>query len=382
MKVILLDDEDNALELLEMILTDIGGIEIIDTYLSPFAFLEGMQKLKWSGHLPDAVFVDIEMPDMFGLEVAEKVHEIDAKVQVIFVTAYSEYAIQAFEVHAQDYILKPASKERIEKTLNHIRMLTGKADVNNGAESEIQIQCMGEFAIFRNREMERVKWRTSKARELCAYLLHEHNRIVATDTLLELFFENEDSEKSKVYLYSTVSYVRKIFNQLGFPNALQKLEDGYVINVSGIQCDYLELLEIVSEETPIVVNNIERYERLFDLYKGDFIQNVDHIAFMARREDVRQQTVHTLRRMKDFYKASQNEEKVMHCLFKIVELMPDSEHDTYELMKVYNKHGERGEALKVYQQFVRHLAEEYGLSPSKKMLRFAQTLLNGEGDAT
>lgn len=132
--------------------------------------------------------------------------------------------------------------------------------------------------------MERVKWRTNKARELCAYLLQEHNRLVATDTLLELFFEQEDTEKAKVYLYSTISYVRKIFNQLGFPNILQKLEKGYVMNVSGIGCDYLELLKIVSIEVPIQAGNIQTFERLFDLYKGDFMRpwiipmNSNHLA--------------------------------------------------------------------------------------------------------
>lgn len=120
---------------------DIGRIDIIATYLSPIDFLEGLQQLKLSGELPDAVFIDIEMPEMFGLEVAEKVHEIDVKVQVIFVTAHSEYGIQPFEVHAQDYILKPVSKLRLQKTLDRIRVLFGQAVADKN--QTIHIQCMG-----------------------------------------------------------------------------------------------------------------------------------------------------------------------------------------------------------------------------------------------
>jgi two-component system, LytTR family, response regulator len=70
--------------------------------------------------LPDLVFLDIQMPEMSGLEVAAAM-DADTRPQIIFVTAFDRYAIQAFEVHALDYILKPIDDQRLATALDHAR---------------------------------------------------------------------------------------------------------------------------------------------------------------------------------------------------------------------------------------------------------------------
>ncbi|WP_168123809.1 response regulator [Paenibacillus sp. HB172176] len=378
LNVMLLDDEENAIELLNMMLTDTGRVAITGEYLNPTVFLEDLQKRKAQGQLPHAVFIDIEMPEIYGLTVAERVYEISGDIQVVFVTAYSEYAVQAFELHALDYILKPVNRGRIAITIARVEgavhLLEQASSLKK--EREVRIQCLGEFAIYREGE-ERVKWRTVKSKEICAYLLHEHNRLVTTDTLLELFFNMEDSEKARIYLYTTIYYVRKIFKAFGFPGALQKLEDGYLLNISGMRCDYLELLQApaVSAHTRISVHNVDDFESLIELYQGDYFCNMDQLAFLGRREELRQLTVQLLRLVKAYYQAEGETNRMMTTLVKIIALAPDSEQDAWELIQLYAEQGKRAQAMSVYQKLMLRLDSEYGIRPSGEFIQYVQNTL-------
>lgn len=69
---------------------------------------------------PDLIFLDIQMPKLSGFDVLELISE---PVHVIFITAFDQFAIRAFEVHAVDYLLKPVSRERFDEALNHVRKL-------------------------------------------------------------------------------------------------------------------------------------------------------------------------------------------------------------------------------------------------------------------
>ena len=76
-----------------------------------------------SEHKPDLVFLDVQMPKLDGFEVLEL---IETQVAVIFVTAYDQYAMKAFDAHAVDYLLKPFSLERFEKALERARQRLGE----------------------------------------------------------------------------------------------------------------------------------------------------------------------------------------------------------------------------------------------------------------
>jgi DNA-binding LytR/AlgR family response regulator len=99
------EDEQHSRERLKEILQDFKELIVIDTAADGLSAIEKIDRLK-----PDLVFLDIQMPGANGFEVLEKTTH---QPMVIFVTAYDQYAIKAFETNAVDYILKPSSKERI-----------------------------------------------------------------------------------------------------------------------------------------------------------------------------------------------------------------------------------------------------------------------------
>lgn len=112
MKAIIVDDERLARKELTRLLKDFPKIEIIAECDNADDAIEQVEKLK-----PDLVFLDIHMPGKDGFGVLE---ELDFMPQVIFVTAYDEYAIKAFEVNALDYLLKPIQTDRLEEAINKL----------------------------------------------------------------------------------------------------------------------------------------------------------------------------------------------------------------------------------------------------------------------
>jgi two-component system LytT family response regulator len=113
MRVILVDDEHLARALLRELLAAHADIEIVAECANGFEAVKAIAELE-----PDLVFLDIQMPKLDGFEVAELA---GTKTQYLFVTAFDQFALRAFEVHAVDYLLKPFSRARLDQALAHAR---------------------------------------------------------------------------------------------------------------------------------------------------------------------------------------------------------------------------------------------------------------------
>jgi len=118
-KAIIVDDEKLAREDLKAIAKDFSEIEIIGEASNAKEAKKLIENLS-----PDLIFLDIQMPGKTGFDLLT---EIQTDAKIIFITAYDEYAIRAFEVNAQDYLLKPVDKERFSLAIEHLEL-----------ESEIQ----------------------------------------------------------------------------------------------------------------------------------------------------------------------------------------------------------------------------------------------------
>jgi two-component system response regulator LytT len=115
-KCILVDDERLALEELQYLLEAIPDIEIIGQGQNGPEAIRLVQDLE-----PDLMFLDVQMPGLNGFAVVEELIRTDLLPQVVFVTAYDQYAVRAFEVNVVDYLLKPVEKNRLEKAIQRVR---------------------------------------------------------------------------------------------------------------------------------------------------------------------------------------------------------------------------------------------------------------------
>jgi two-component system LytT family response regulator len=177
-RVMLIDDEEDALDLLEILLGQIGGFEVVGTYVNPIQAIDDLSQLS-----VDAVFIDNQMPGMKGTVAARAIREMLPLVPIVFTTAYAEYAVEAFEIQSTDYLLKPLTKERLLNAVARIKqsLSTASMEASLNASSPFEIRCLGGFYIQLPYNGNRIlSWKTKKERELCAYLIHHEGKPAIT----------------------------------------------------------------------------------------------------------------------------------------------------------------------------------------------------------
>jgi DNA-binding LytR/AlgR family response regulator len=124
MKVIIVDDEPKAIELIVSYLKYFSSFELLGTFRNGLKALEFLNT-----QTVDVVFLDINMPHLSGLSLSKM---IAPKTSIVFTTAYSEHALESYDVNTMDYLLKPISLERFSKT---ITKLIEKQELHNSAPS-------------------------------------------------------------------------------------------------------------------------------------------------------------------------------------------------------------------------------------------------------
>src|SRR6202140_800874 len=122
LRAVLVDDEQLARGELGFLLGQLGGIEVIGQAG------DGVEALTTIGRLvPDIVFLDVQMPGLTGFEVARRMLDQQVPSHIIFVTAYDQHAIEAFEVNAVDYLLKPVDPVRLERAVERAQRRVASA---------------------------------------------------------------------------------------------------------------------------------------------------------------------------------------------------------------------------------------------------------------
>ena len=149
LRAILVDDEQLARDELGYLLGQLGGVEVIGQAGNGLEALTTIDRLQ-----PDVVFLDVQMPGLTGFEVARRLLEGRGASHIIFVTAYDQHAIEAFEVNAVDYLLKPVDQSRLEVAVERARrriVIDRPADGVTNADLEKIIQLVTERQSRRER---------------------------------------------------------------------------------------------------------------------------------------------------------------------------------------------------------------------------------------
>src|SRR5262245_9502482 len=116
LRTVLVDDEPLAREELGYLLDQLDGIDVVGEATNGPDALAAIERLN-----PDLVFLDVQMPGLTGFEVARRLADRRLGSQIVFVTAFDQHAIEAFEVNAVDYLLKPVDPQRLEVAVQRVR---------------------------------------------------------------------------------------------------------------------------------------------------------------------------------------------------------------------------------------------------------------------
>lgn len=145
LKVLIVDDEPLARENLRILLESVADIAIVGECGNAVEAIGAVHKLH-----PDVIFLDIQMPRISGLEMVGLL-EPEQRPYIVFLTAFDEYAVKAFEEHAFDYLLKPIEASRLEKTLTRLRQERSIQDLTllgNTQQALKYIPCTGHSRIW------------------------------------------------------------------------------------------------------------------------------------------------------------------------------------------------------------------------------------------
>lgn len=273
-KVVIVDDEKLASQHLEDILKTVDHIEIIGKFNNSVEALEEIKKLR-----PNLLFLDIEMPEMNGIELAKKIREFDTGCYIVFVTAYEKYAIKAFELGVKDYIMKPFTVERVQQLMERLGPPPKKITDVEEIKDEHSVHAFKHFHFRKNnKELKNVKWRTSKARELFIYLVQNSKEVVRKDILVELLWPELDMESAFDNLYTSIYYIRKTLRDANINISINNTLHGYEIDFNDVKYDVFEWEVKVDELENLMMHNSDTseimasYNNLMRLYPGHYLE--------------------------------------------------------------------------------------------------------------
>lgn len=310
----IVEDEVNILKYMQRKLSKYDIFQVEAAFSSSEEALQAFEGIN-----PEVVFLDIEMPKINGIDLARKIKSKKQEVYIIFTTAYSQYAVDAFGVEAVDYLMKPVSDEdilRVIKRINKLENLNNpKTEVISAKKSEEQwlpISCFGKFQVL-DRDSQVVKWPTKKAEELFAYFVMHKGQYISKWKLLELFWGDMDEERGLNNLYNTIYRIKQTKKNLNYEMTIKKVNDGYILEAQGLISDFDRLNMWMSTNSRM--EHIEELEKVFFEYTSPLLGNRDYSWSFSMEEQVSRLYDSLCSELLSYYREKdrfQEAEQVMH----------------------------------------------------------------------
>ena len=231
MKTITIDDRISVVNIILRLLKKIDGDGVHIGTTKPQEVISALQAERY-----DVAFLDIEMPGMNGLQLAQKLQAIDPQLNIIFITAYDEYMSEAFDMYASAYLLKPISEESMRKALDHLRY-----QIRN-EEKRLRVQCFGSFEVFADNVP--VDFHRKKSKEMFAYLIDRRGAVCSYDMIIGNLWGDKSLTDSLKSMERTVQAIMiKDLERYGFRDVIIRNRNGIAVNMERISCDYYDYLQ-------------------------------------------------------------------------------------------------------------------------------------------
>ena len=351
-RAVILDDEQPAIDKLEKQLKASGLVEVIDKFTEPQAALEFVKQAN-----VDAFFLDIEMPDLNGIEVSNRALDIQKRLAVVFITAYNQYAVEAFRLNALDYLLKPVAMERLQETLNRIIEEKGISV----EPVKTSIQCFGKLKLMVGGA--EVRFRTKKAEELLALLLDCKGDFIHRNEICDYLWEDYDGDRALTHFNTTLHYMKKALWQQGAKIEIEHHKGSYRLVTDGIDCDCLRFREFTDKTCDINEDNLTDYEAAANLYQGQYLAGEDYSWAELNRQMLKEKYIRLVLAIAKYEKFVDRLEKALVWLKQ--GLLQELLHRelNYELIDCLLRLNDRAAAQSYFELYQAGLRRKFGEDP-------------------
>ena len=365
-KAIIVDDEENIIEEIKDVIESLGDIKVVSWDTNPINAVETIKNID-----VQIAFLDIDMPGMNGIKLAEKINSINPNIEIIFITAYNKYALEAFEVNAIDYILKPVRKERVEKSLKRIIKIIGE-NLSKDNMSKVKVRSFKKFEVLIGNDL--VKWRILKDGELFAYLTENVNIPLHKEKIIQDLWEEIDLKNALIYLQSSIYRLRKLLSGCGFDNCISYANNCYTMKKVNIYCDIWKFREGLNEEYYINNSNISLYEDLANIYVGDYLEEDGYLWSINICENYRIKYLDLLENLADYF-IEEDFNKAIKYLEMIIDMDPSYEYVIRKLFNLYNKKSDFYNLKKQFSKLNKLSEEKYGIRLSDNINEYYNSLI-------
>lgn len=234
MRTICVDDEKLILNMIVTLCRDLPQLDEVQ------GFSNVEEALGFVRHNPvDMALLDIDMPKMNGIRLAMEIKSICPDAAIIFLTGYSDYAYEAFGVHASGYLMKPINRGKLEK---EVEFAVSRKRVKERAAAHIEVRTFGDFDIFVDGRV--VTFKRAKSKELLAYLIDRQGKGVSRATAFSILWEE------KIYDRSSQKHVDVIVRSLR--ETLKSYKIGEILDIDNglmrvipekMECDLYRFLK-------------------------------------------------------------------------------------------------------------------------------------------
>lgn len=233
MIIFVIDDEERIIKSATRHFTKLEPDARLETFMDP---MDALNAIKKDGIIPDIVFCDIEMPEISGIKLAAKLKSLVPDLRIVFVTAYSEYAVDAFKVEAQGYIMKPVSLKDLRKELDRV------PTVYRPQPGKLDVRCFGHFEVFFDGKPLAFQRRQSK--ELLAFLVDRQGKLCTSEDIGAALWEDElDMTVVGQRIRNLISDLRNTLGEVKMEDAIIRDHRQVAVNKEMIDCDYYRMLE-------------------------------------------------------------------------------------------------------------------------------------------
>lgn len=373
-KAILIDDETPALKELKYFLSAYENVIIAGMYTNPVDALNYMKE-----DSIDLVFLDIDMPLVNGIQIAANIKSLYSNIEIIFVTAHQEYAINAFEVQALDYVLKPIMQNRFHNVMQRIFKVCNLNQEDTDQKESVIVQCFGKFQLINNQNTilnDTIKWRTNKVKELLAYLISRYGKSNTKQDLISVLFKDFEMSKALNNLYVTMFYLRKQLEELGVLEQAVRIEDNYTLEIKKGICDFVDFDLFTKSNIKIQENNIQEAERLIQLYQDDFLAEEDYDWLLDIREYLHGKYEDLIIKVAEYYENIGDSKKVLSNLQKLIAFNSLHDEGHRKLLEHYYNTNNYRMYVKQYKLYERVLLEELNIKPEKQFIKLYHQIIS------